>query len=686
MVICFPFDVCHHRWGQLLGRLLVFGLVVATVTGLTSFWAPADADDSPSIESMLEQIDEDDVSDTETGLPESTTNPGRIGMQWGLWQRSIDEKQGAGIDELDALRDDAVSIGLPSLPHHQLAILDTLRQADQHDLDEEQIEDLFDAAHRMAPHLPYAHLEEAHWQADREFSEIPYALPAYLSGLEQGTWWLDTRIGWTLQYSLLVLLALGIGFVGFLFSQLLRYFGIAAYDGTRVLPRGFSSTQTVILLTAVVLVPGLVMQSPLLSLVLLSLLIVPFQQLNERVVALVFFVILAALPWLDDRLGQYMAYPDSEAQRLLHANYHGCDDDCLAWLDDTAFESEGTARLVERIAAFRSAESDRLDELDTWFEEHDPAAADDGLTVYWHSLHGAILIAVGDYDEALDVLESATDADSSAVEPWFNQARAHQLLDDHDTSEVAFHQSFERDDDRTSLVLANSQRDPHSFLMVPLLEPEYLWDHHAPPMDDAPSLVTPMWSIVAGEQVDLEWARWLGLAGIVFLIVTLPLYLGHRVSTPCPKCGLARDPTDTDETANHHYCLPCYQTFVSGASLDYHARVHSEATLGRRDRIQRLMRRTFSLLTPGLGHVLAGHAVRGMIAFVFVAFGALVLLFPMGPFGAWRPPLELFREHWIGADILAWILISIGACVGLTGLIRGIESTRRTTDTNSGKS
>ena len=632
--------------------------------------------DEPSVEGMIERAAEaDDAPDASTALPEPTTRAVNVDVQWRMWKRSLSDGD-PGFSQLETLQADAQSLGRPSLPYHQLALLYELQRGDEHGLEADDIGDLRDSAHELAPHLPYAKLEAARHHLELDPGSLYRAIPPYIEGVIHGYQWFDTRIGWALKFALLVLMATGIGFLGFILGQLLRYFGIAAYDGTRILPRGFSSTQTVILLVAVVLVPGLLLQSPMLSMLLLLLLVIPFQQLNERMVSVFFLALLAALPFVDDRLEELVIYPGSDAQELLHAHYHGCDEPCRQWLTSTVDDEAGVASYIERSDRFRSGQHDALDELATWFDEHDPATQNAELAGHWLNLEGAVLIARGDSDEAIEILERAADADTTNPAPWFNIGRAYQLLDEEAASHQAIENAFNRDLEGVSRQANFSRRGPHSFLMIQPLEGSQIWRQHRPGTDDVPSLIEPVWAVVAGDQIDFGATTWLGLAGILLVLLTLPLYLKRRVSSPCPKCGLARDPTETDETGDHHYCTPCYQTFVSGASLDYHARVHSEATLGRRDRLQQFLRRALSM-TPGVGHIVAGHAIRGILALVIVLVGVLILIYPLGPTGAWRGAFALFREHWAGQAAIAWMLISIGASVGLTGMLRGIRPTRR---------
>lgn len=674
-ILSVPSDaICRHR-----GRLAevvaaAAALTLAALAAMVLLPATAHAE-GPSVEGMLDSADAEDELEADARLPEPTVAEVNVGVQWQLWRQSIDGGD-PGFSELEKMRSDSVSIGRPSLPHHQLAMLHELRRDQDRGLDDEDVFELMEQAHDLAPHLPYAQLDLASARMLEGVDSSLQALPAYLDGVQQGALWLDTRVGWGLKIALWLLTVVGIAFLGFLLAQLLRYFGITAYDGTRVLPPGFSSTQTVILLVALVLVPGLLLQAPLLSMLLLLVLVIPFQQLNERIVSIGFLAVLAALPMIDDQLGKFVTYPGSDAQQLLHAHYHGCDDDCRAWLDELAGEDYGPARYAERTALYRTGSHEAMEQLENWFGDHDPAAAADELTVHWMSLEAAVLIARGESQRALEILDQAVQIESDEPAPWFNKGRAHQIQDEGAATQQSMRNAFERDLDAVSRNVDLSGQDPHSFLMVPSIDSTTIWRAHTPSGQQAPSLVAPVWTVLAGEDIELQYAFWLGLAGILLVMLTLPLKTGRRVSSPCPKCGLARDPTEAADTGHHHYCLPCYQTFVSGASLDYHARVHSEKMLGRRDRIQGFIRRVLSVVTPGMGHVQGGHAIRGTLAFGLVVTGVLILLSPLGPTGAWRGAFELFHQHWAGQSVVAWVLISLGGSVGLTGLINGVRATR----------
>ena len=662
--------------GGVVDRLLRWmWSLIALIFFLIAALPYAAAEEAPTIEGMLAVMGESGAPVASAALPEASTSPLNLEVQWRLWNRAISEGQ-PGISELSSLRHDATSLGIPSLPNHQLALLHTAHRGEELGLDAQEIRQLKREAHRLAPHLPYAQLDQARWEIV-EAPETSYrAINAYRSGTALAYQWLDTRLGWSLKWSLLFLFAAGAAFLGFLLAQLLRYFGVAAYDGTRVLPRGFSSTQTVIVLMAAVLVPGLVLQSPLLSMLLLLVVVVPFQQLNERIVSCGFFALLALLPMVDEGLGDVIVYPGSDAQQLLHAHYHGCEDGCGEQLAELLERrDDDLIRYISTVDTFRSADHEGMQELATWFDDHQ-VQENSPLVGYWLTLQGAVLISVGDSDRAVEVLGDAADQLPGKAAPWFNKMRALQILDEADSSRQAMEFAFALEADVVSRAMDSGRRDPNSFLIVPRVDAEHFWAFHRAQDLSPPSLLGPVWTVVAGESFALRHAPPFGVAGILLALLTFPLFRARKISVPCPKCGLARDPVDAEKTGDHHYCLPCYKTFVSGAGMDYHARVLSETTLGRRNRLQRFLRRAFSVIAPGVGHILGGHAIRGVLGFTALVAGILMLAFPQGPYGAWRIAHELFQFSWAGQSLVAWGLVSIGAIIGLTGLIRGVESTR----------
>src|SRR5699024_7129936 len=138
---------------------------------------------------------------------------------------------------------------------------------------------------------------------------------------------------------------------------------------------------------------------------------------------------------------------------------------------------------------------------------------------------------------------------------YFNLMRAYQMQDDRDSAVKALEQAISEDLNAVRAHLGLQRRDVNSFLLVEPLPAEVFWQRHLAQHDESVSAIQPVWRALAGPVFRLEHAPLAGGAGILLVLLGLPLALLGRTSTPCPNCGLARDPGDAEETANHRYCL-----------------------------------------------------------------------------------------------------------------------------------
>jgi hypothetical protein len=630
---------------------------------------PLDAD----MEAMLDKMDKADTTFEKTPIEKSSVARVNLDVHWRLWKRLLSQNE-AGIEEIKALRDDATSLGIRNLPSYATSVYALAKtRADTGELPPEKASRLFEVAKELAPDFPYPALAYSSHLMDHQTGRLPAMVGNYLEGIEKGWSWLDTRNAWELKFIAIGLIALFGAMIFFMLGQLIRYFGIIAYDGARILPKGFSSNQTVVLVLAIIVVPGLLLQSPFLSLVILLALIGVVQQVNERIVTVALFLALAALPTLEDYMSDLITWPGSETQTLMHAQYMECGKECRSeleatWLSEKTDDPLYTYTLA--LAEYREGDPDSLERVVELLESRDNWP--NTMRTEALNLWGATLIAQAKPSDALDKLEKAQPKQKPNAAPVFNIMRAHQMLDDASSASSALDQAMKLDIDRVRRHMRLDRRDINSSLMVsPLDGPVFMQYHRENPPERVEAL-QPIWRVVAGPNVDFALALYLGLAGALLTLLTLPLRLTNRASTPCPKCGLARDPNDAEKTGDHRYCLPCYRTFVSGAKLDYDARVHNERVLGRRERFQDGLRRVLSILMPGSGHVEAGHGLGGFLVSFMMLFGVLLLLRPMG---LWRPAFELFNENWGGQLAFAIILLCIGGVFALSAAARGVAPT-----------
>lgn len=651
------------RWAALL----------SVIAGVMTAGAPAAAQQlDEDVEALLGRIHADPESYETQPVPASTIDPVSLDVHWRLFKRSLSDEQ-VNSQELEVLARDAASLGQRNLPSHATAVyaLITTKMAEGA-ISAKEADKLYLLAAQLSPDLPYPLLAHSGHLMRHDLSRFPAATSLATAGLKQGYQWLDTRVAWALKLSALGLLA-GLGaMLLFLFAQLLRNFGIICYDAARVLPRGFSSNQTVILIVALTVVPGLLLRSPLLSVLLLLGFLSIVQNLNERLVTLLIFGLLIALPGLDRKMSAQITWPQSEAQQRYHEQYLRCDDECQNNLAQSWLDSEDDALLTYSAAMmkFRDGTPENLSLADKMLQEQDRWPG--SMRAPMLNLRGAAMVAQAKPEEAIEHLNQARTSDSSAVKATasFNLMRAYQMKDDRDSARSALQDAIQTDLDAVRNHLGLQRRDVNSFLLVQPLAPETFWQRHLANQDESVSITGPIWRALAGPVFELEHAPLAGGIGAVLVLLGLPLYLTRRTSTPCPNCGLARDPADAEVSDEHRYCLPCYQTFVSGATLEYAARTHNERILGRRERFQDGSRRLLSLLLPGTGHCQAGRGLFGFLTIFITLLGAAILWRPMG---IWRPAAELFTENWAGQQTIAWLLISIGVAIGLSGALRGIR-------------
>ncbi len=636
------------------------------------------------MDALIENVDEDTVSYDKSPVPAPTVDAVNLDVHWRLWKR-VSADGNLGLEELDALTHDAVSLGHRNLPDYSSAVYTTTAaKVASGEISERDASKLYDQSRTLAPDLPYPELAHSAHLVRHNTGRLPAIVGSYIQGIKKGFRWLDTRLAWELKLSAYALLAFLVAVLFFLFAQLLRYFGIVTYDCARLLPRGFSSNQTVILIVALVVVPGLLMRSPLVSMLVLLAAMSTVQRINERVVTLVIFAVLAALPYIDARMSEQTTWPASDTQSLMHAQYLHCDTDCTSELERRWHEGESDDRVLTytlALARYRQGGESNMENVRELLGSHESWPSDIEPSV--ETLLGATRIAQAEPDKAIEHLERAKQLDPQSPVPPFNLMRAYQMNDDGDAASTALDEAISVNLESVRMHLEMTRRDVNSFLLVEPLDSDVFMRRHLAQDTEHVSLVSPVWKAMAGPEVPLDWAPFLGGIGLLIALLSLPVQLGGRSSSPCPKCGMARDPEDGPQTGHHRYCLPCYHTFVSGASLDYNARVHNERVLGRRERFQDVMRRVLSVILPGTGHSQAGHGLAGFILSFVMVFAALIIWRPMG---VWRPTYELFSDNWAAQISVAWVLVSIGGFFVLQAALRGISPTEISSSSRSRRS
>ncbi len=596
-----------------------------------------------------------------TPIQKPTIAPVNIKVNWQLWKKVFATGE-SGADQLKALGQDSHTLGIANQTEYAMAITDKAMKAEP-----KLAKALFERAQSLAPNLPYPFLADATYFATKEPTNFPDWFPKIATGIKNLIAWPDTHYAWMLKLLTFFLIALSISFLIFTIGQLIRHLPVVVYDATRVMPRGFSNNQSAIVLLAIIVVPGVILRAPLISALLMLAFVSLVQNWGERLISCLIFLTIALIPTFDLMVFEYASFYGSRTQKLARAQYEKCELDCrndLKILLKVA-PKDHMILYTSLLAGYRTGEPEFLQEIVKVNDANWPVEYRGHL----QNLKGAAFVALAKPEQAIKSLsKSMTTVESSA--PRFNMMRAYQMQDKLDEASNALSLAVDMDIDRVTEYLRYERRDVNSFLIVEPIPLGVFHDYKSNEKNvDGWSPVATVWLKLSGPSLHLSQAVMIGLIGLLFALIGGFLQFRGKTSTPCPRCGLARDPEDTVKTSDHKFCLLCYKTFVMGSGMDYQARVYNEKILGRREWLQMFGRRLLSVIAPGAGHHLAGRALFGFALSFSIVFSILVL---MRPAGIVRPPLEYFIDNWLWQTSISWLVLCVGLIVAVYAAVRDI--------------
>lgn len=597
-----------------------------------------------------------------TAIKKTTISPVNIKVNWQLWKKVFATGE-SGDDELKALTQDSHSLGIANQTEYSIAITSKAINEGNPKLARQ----LFDRAQTLAPNLPYPFLADASYFIAEEPTNFPEWGAKAVIGIHNLISWPDTHYAWALKLLTFFLIALSISFVIFVIGQLIRHLPIVVYDATRIMPRGFSNNQSAIVLLAIILVPGVILRAPLISALLMLAFVSLVQNWGERIISCLLFISIALIPTFDLMVFKYASFYGSRTQKLARAQYEKCELDCRNDLKILLKVAPNDKMILytSLLADYRTGEPELLKEIVKVEDQNWPVQYRGHL----QNLKGAAYVALAKPEKAIELLsKSMTTVESSA--PRFNMMRAYQMQDKLDEASNALRLAVDLDIDRVTEYLRYERRDVNSFLIVEPIPLQVFRDYKAKEKNiDGWSPVATAWLGLSGPSLRLSQAVLVGLLGLLFALVGGFLQFRGKTSTPCPRCGLARDPQDTVKTSDHKFCLLCYKTFVTGSGMEYQARVYNEKILGRREWLQMVGRRILSILAPGAGHHLAGRAIFGFILSFSIVFSLLIIL---KPDGIVRPPLEYFSDNWLWQTSISWLVLGTALIIAIYAAVRDI--------------
>jgi hypothetical protein len=638
---------------------LVFACLLAIGCPTPSF---GQANTDVSMDELLAKATSKNSLDKKKVVLDQATAPTNLEVHWQLWKRLHDRGR-TGQSEITAMLETGQSLGLRNQTSFSMALLGTAFA----EPDPQLARKILQFSSDLAPDLPYPRLALASHAMRHDITQLNKWGPELIAGLSLLPKWLPSAYPWAVKLLLYGMLAFVFASFAFILGQSLRYIDTATADLTSRLPQGFTQNQTLVLCVGVALIPGLVARSIVISALILVIVFSLFQRIEERMVSVLVLSVCAAAPLFSQTFSHWSNHATTGVESLFLSQHAECDTNCQAVVDRLAAERPGddTVLYTQLLTDFRKGTTKSVQRVvdATAARKWSPEVLGYGL-----NLQGAALVALGRYDSAIEVLESARKLLATSAAPSFNLMRLYQVTGAREEVPRILTDASDRDLTRVLRAMRTDRRDANSYLMVDPLPIEFFWRFSDPAAPQA-GLVTTSWTLFAGKKLTMKMHSQVALGGLFIVFLGLLLRLRFPICVPCPSCGMARRPADQATVGNHAFCVSCYLTFMAGGALDYETRIYNEVVLRRRRSMGSILRRTLSVLLPGTGHHMAGRSLTGFAITASLVFAALILARPMGII---RPSQELFTANWCGQITLSWIVLSVALMTVTHALVRDV--------------
>lgn len=619
-------------WGRFF--LLVFCLLLGMSLAL-----PASAQDM-GLEDMLAGKHRKPVGGK--GRPVVLTpdvNPVKMEIQWGLRRGANNEE---GRDQiLESQQKIARQLGIPNQPFRASSLLLEAEEAlrkHQPQIAEKRLEQ----ARAMAPDLPTV----AFAQAEYRLRTSPFAVPQLLGDLTEGyqkSWsYLPARFATmtNLTVALLVGMALFALLVGLV--VLLRHLDLLAADFSRVLPSGISARQRWILAFCVVVLPGLLVGSPILSLAVALVLLSAYMNWSERVAAALVLLCAASLPYVASFASAGAGFVGSEEHQLAEWGLAGCLDECQKTLSQKNPSADARVKhaelfLLATSTLRRGQRADFEGSIGRYNEiTYGGASSKDMLFAAFNNA-GVAHASLGNFKEAQSALNKAIIARPRSWGARLNLSRVQDLQGSTDTAQATLKQAVQLGGERAAKYSQMEERYVSTYFHLEPLPVEGLFEAHLGRATKQKGAVRPaVWRRVAGN-VPLDSMPLMAGSALSLMMILLVLGRAANASARCPRC---RGHMVKNGRGPHGevqgQCRTCAECARGGPSMDYHSRVKHERAIDRRAAARVWGFRLGNLTFPGLGAAITGQG-GGVWLFLMTCLGAAFLVLGEGPMpDTWR--------------------------------------------------
>ncbi|MBH23044.1 MAG: hypothetical protein CMH57_01025 [Myxococcales bacterium] len=601
----------------------------------------------------------------------------QLSVQWGLRRAATEpEAQDRGFDAFYALVRD---LGEPNRPLEATILLHEATAYREQGL-AQVAQERIDQARRVAPDMPQVEFA----QAELRFRESPASLFA---------WGSDLMRGWTLTWNqpgsraaaqvnlLAVACAIGcVALLAMLLLILIRSLPLMASDLQRFVPRGVHRAQTGAALVLIFLIPLALFGSPLATLALILMWGMAYMSWSERLVALLLWVGLGALPLAAHHVDVGLQWAESDARAAYQTAFVACDADCREAVDA---ELRGDGEAAPDPAKLKLLDALRLLARDTAQLREDPMADTAALAERFQALSargdlpptlrvvalnnlGVTQAVLGEYDAALKAFAQGQKLEPQDFRSYVNTSRVYDLNKQQDAGAKALQRAVELGGQEAAAAAGVEDTSINrAFYIRSVPGPLFFKAHEATATETA----TPrrVWGAFAGDLIPLEGSLWVAILGLVALVV---IVLAERRLRPARHCRRCDQPTPL---GGHNpggkspgVCETCHLAFVENR-LAYRPRVRHEERVAQFESSRVWMLRLGNVAFPGLGSAMLREWFGPLLMVVgSVGIGALLFWGEVLP-DPWRLGGVLwFDGHGLLAGAL--LVIAVASSLGLIAL------------------
>ncbi len=559
----------------------------------------------------------------------STTARGydQLVQAWRLRRVALEDKDDERADELAerVLRLQGQT-GIRRLDAFAVALLREARVAAEAE-DWDRVERCLAEAERLSPGLP----EVWEVRGALALARQPIALHRWLDGRIRA---LRARLSDFQRRTLLasdvlltVLLVMSVLGVLTALGQLGRY-GLNIYQD---LAQAFPSVMRFVLIAAatlLLLVPLLFGFGPVLFFFPLVMLLWPYQQRNERVLSVVFTLLLGVAPWAL-RVGDRLTEAGTGIAEVLHSlSVNAADARALdaagAWL--VAHPDDWQ---VQAVAGLTEKRLGRLDAALPLLEKAAAAAPTGGEAGTVQNNLGNAWFASGRPKAAEAAYRAAIRQTPGEPAPYFNLHRLYQRTGRPQQAAEPLQSASKLDPRRVAAWTEDDDPSANRFVVDMDLPASSLTRRTVTDLLAPTDLATRGWLTLAGPVPEMAAP----VGAVVTLLVCLTLALMRkrlRLTWPCGRCGR---PAPVDLVAGppeRPLCGQCENLFVKNVPVDRRVRFEKEEAIARYASLRRWATRVAGVAMPGLVGLVRGEPLRGALWAALTLVVGLRLLLPEG--------------------------------------------------------